>query len=437
MYSIADRVRSNIVGLAAVGALTALSGTMANAQVYDRLLDSEIPLSTRTGRNQGVTERPHPELQAQGLPVGSFRLYPEVTAGAGFTSNVIGQEDGNEADGYVMLRPEVELRSQWSSHSLRANAYYEGRRFFDTTAKNRNAYLVSVEGQYDTSRDGYALFRAAARRNYEDQTSGNFPDNGAGAVAIDVLSALARVRHQFNRVILTGNADYSDFNFQPTVTTTDRRLDLDYRDHAVGRATVRAEYELSPDNAVFTQFTYQNVRYDQRGVTTDRGGDEWRLGVGAIADVTSLLRLAGAVGYFRRSYDNGLLRPISSFNVDLQATYYLSPLTTASAIITRQLEEAAVTGSSGYISNRASVRVDHELLRNLRPYAYAGYDKSDFKGIDRTDNRINTGLGAVYDANRNFSFSGEVSYIARDSDGVNRGPRINEFRTMITTRAKL
>lgn len=437
MRTIAGRMRSHAGRLIVASLCAGTPVTAVKAQVYEQLLDSEIPLTTRTGRNQGVSERPHPELQAQGVPLGGFRAYPEIQAGTGFTNNVIGQEDGGRADGFVSLRPQVQVRSQWSNHYLGATAYYEGRRYFDTPAKNRNAYFLGLDGRYDASRDASLTVRGVARRDYEDQTSGNFPENGAGAVGIDVLSAMARATQRLNRVILTGSADINDFSFRPTVTTTGVRLDLDYRDYSVARASARVEYELSPDNAVFSQFTYKSTRYSLRNVPTDRSGDEWRISGGGIADVTSLLRIAGAIGYFRRSYDNPLLRPISSINVDVQATYYVSKLTTASAIVSRQLEEAALTGSSGYISNRATFRVDHELLRNLRPYAYASYDQSDFKGIDRKDDRINLGLGANYDANRNFSFTGEVGYIKRDSTGTQRGPRIDELRTMITARAKL
>ena len=431
------RQRHALTGVAALAAATCVPAASARAQVYQQLLDSEIPLTTQNGRNLGVSERPHPELDAQGLPLGGFRAYPDVTAGVGYTSNVLGAEGNARSDGYVVLRPQLRLVSQWSNHALIATALYEGYRYFETPQKNRNGYQFDLEGRLDISKDAQLYFKADARREYEDQSSGNFPANGAGAVGVDVRSVLARASQRLNRFILTASADHSHFDYNPTVTTTGLTLDLDYRDYSVDRASARVEYELSPDNAVFTQFTYKHTTYSLKDLTTDRSGNEWRASVGAIADVTSLLRVAGAVGYFRRSYDNPTLDHVASVNLDIQATYYLTPLTTISGTVTRELEEAAVNGSSGYISTRGMLRVDHELLRNLRPYAFISFDQSDFKGIDRADKRTNGGVGVFYDPNRYLSLSGEVAYIKRDSSGALRGPRFDELRTMITLRAKL
>lgn len=431
------RRRSALACVVGLGAAASLPSAGARAQVYQPLLDSDIPLSTQTGRNQGVNERPHPELDAQGLPLGGFRAYPEITAGLGYTSNALGAETGTKGDGYVLVRPQLQLRSQWANHSLIATASYEGRRYFDTSAKNRDGYYVGLDGRIDVARDTQVFLKADARRIYEDQTSGNFPANGAGVIPLDVKTVRARAMHRMNRFILTGSADHSDFNFHSTVTTTGVALNLDYRDYTVDRASARIEYELSPDNAVFTQFTYKHTSYSLKSLPTDRTGDEWRASVGAIADVTSLLRVAGAIGYFRRTYDNPALRPVSSLNLDIQATYYLSPLTTLSGTVTRELEEAAVTNSSGYIATRGTLRVDHELLRNLRPFAYASFEKDDFKDIDRNDDLTNLGLGVLYDPNRYLSISGELAYIKRNSTGVQRGSQFDEVRALITTRVKL
>lgn len=420
-----------------LGLATGLAATGARAQVYQPLLDSDIPLSTQTGRNQGVTERRHPELEAQGLPLGGFRAYPEITAGLGYSSNVLGAANDAQGDGFVLVQPKLQVRSQWANHSLVATAAYEGRRYFDTSAKKRDGYLVDLDGRIDVTRDSQIFLKADARRVFEDQTSGNFPANGAGVVPIDVWSVRARGSQRLNRFIVTASADHSHFNYNATVTTTGVALDLDYRDYSVDRASARVEYELSPDNAVFGQVTYKHTSYTLANVPTDRSGNEWRASVGGIADVTSLLRVAGAVGYFRRTYENAALKPISSLNVDVQATYYLSPLTTLSGTVTRELDEAAVLDSSGYIATRGMVRVDHELLRNLRPFAYASLEQDDFRGIDRKDDLTNFGLGVDYDPNRYLSITGELAYIKRASSGFSQGARFDEIRALITTRAKL
>ncbi len=419
------------VVVAVVVAFAALPASV-QAQTYGQLLDSEIPLSTQTGRNQGVNDRYKPELRQQGIPVGGFDAYAEAAGGIGYTSNVIGVENGATGDFYAAFEPRLRLRSQWSRHSLTATAAYEGKRYFDTSQKDEDGYLFSVNGNLDLLERGSLLGVASIRRTYEDKTAGSFPINGGGSIAVDKKRVLLRGTHAFNQLRLTVSTDYNDFNYHSTVTTTGQQLDLDYRDHSVSRASARFEYSLSPDNAVFGQATYRRTEYERRNTRSDRTSDEWRASVGAIADVTSFLRVAGAVGYFHRTYSNPAFKTVGDIDVDLQWDYYLTPLTTVSGVVTRQLEEASVTGSSGFISTRVGMRVDHELLRNLVLYALWDRVSDKFKGIDRDDERWNFGVGTLYQPNRDFTVDVSVGYVTRDSVGTGRGPNVDELRSLIT-----
>jgi hypothetical protein len=157
------------------------------------------------------------------------------------------------------------------------------------------------------------------------------------------------------------------------------------------------------------------------------------VGLGAIADVTNLMRIAGAVGYYHRTYDNqAIFHSVGGLAVDMRADYYLSQLTTITAIVSRQLEEAAIIGSSGYVATRYGARVDHELLRNLIPYLFADRFVSNFKGVDRDDHTWDAGAGVDYSLSRFFMLSPSATYVSRTSTGLNRGPSIKELRGLIT-----
>ncbi|MCC6828168.1 MAG: outer membrane beta-barrel protein [Novosphingobium sp.] len=406
--------------------------TKARAQTYGPLLDSEIPLSTQTGRNRGVDDRARPELRQQGLPLGGFRAFPQIGGGIGFTSNVVGSEQGARSDGYAAATARLDLRSQWSRHDLSVTGAYDGQRYFQTSAKNENGYLAAINGNLDVFDRSSLAASASLRRRYEDQTAASFPASGGGSVAIDQTSLMLRGTHALNQLRITGSGDYNDFRYGRSVTLSGQRLDLGFRDHWVARMSGRLEYALSPDNAVFVQGTYRHTDYDMKTTTANRTSDEWRAGVGAIADVSSLIRIAGAVGYFRRTYDNPAFDSIGDLDVDFRLDYYVSPLTTVSTVFTRQLEEAIVAGSSGYMATHVGARVDHELLRNLIPYAYVDWVKESFRGADRDDRRWVAGLGAGYQPNRRWSVDFSASYVSRDSSGLQRGPRIKELRSLLT-----
>jgi hypothetical protein len=430
---IARRRTRRALALAGLAAWAAHPFT-ASAQIYTygQLLDSEIPLATTTGRNQAVTERVRPELTPIGLPLGGFRLFPTMTGGLGYTSNVIGAEVGKQSDGYAELNPQLVVKSQWQRHSLTGTVSYDGLRYFGTPAKNEDGFLAQVDGQLDIKDSDNIVASASYRRTYEDQEEASFPLGGGGAVGVNQPRALLRATYVANRLRWTLSTDYNGFRYLDTISTTDQVLDLSYRNRDVYRASGRAEYLIGKDNSIFGQFTYRRTDYLTSDSTEDRTSNEWRASVGAIADVTDLVRVAGAVGYFRRTYRSPLFRSVGGLAMDVRADYYVTPLTTLTAIVSRELEEASVRDSSGYINLRAGARIDHELLRNLIPFAFADYVGSNFRGIDRNDRALDGGVGVNYLVNRRFTCKVSTQYISRVSHGDRRGPDISEMRGLIT-----
>lgn len=409
----------------------------ACAQAYGQLLDSEIPLSTETGRNQGVRDRPKPELTPIGQTLGGFRLYPSVTTGLGFTNNVIGAEINPRSDVYAEFRPELLVQSQWGRHSLSATANYDGQRYFNTGPKNQNGFLTQVQGTLDVHDMSTIIGSASYRRVYEDQQQASFPAGGGGAVGVEQATALLRGTYVANRFRWTLSSDVNSLRYENTISTTGRTLDLSFRDRDVYRGSARLEYTLTKDNSVFGQVTYRRTDYLTTSITDDRTSNEWRAMGGAIADITDLLRIAGAVGYLHRAYPNPTFKSIGSLAFDVRANYYLTPLTTISAAAGRQVEEAIVVGSSGYIETRLSARVDHELLRNLILFALADHSTANFQGIDRRDRFADAGVGADYSLNRTWVLRGQAQYVTRESSGGQRGPDIDEFRASLTLKYQL
>jgi hypothetical protein len=408
----------------------------AHAQVFGQLLESEIPLETQTGRNRGVRERQRPESSPQGLPAGGFRIYPEIGGGGGYTDNVVGAEIDQRSDAFVDVQSRLTARSQWARHSLIATASYDGRRFINTPRRNEDGFLLSVDSVLEIVGDSQVAASLSYRRTFEQQTEGSFPANGGGAIGVNQPRALVRGSWALNRLRLTGSTDVNRFEYLPTVTAAGRPLDLGFRDRTVTRGSGRAEFELTPDNAVFGQATYRRTDYDLKNALTDRSSDEWRVLGGAIADVTNLIRLAGAVGYFHRTYDNPLFGSIGGLALDVRADYFLTPLTTISAIASRQVEEAVVVGSPGYLSTRVGARVDHELLRNLIPYALVEYADEPFREVDRQDRRFRIAAGADWTLRRTWAVTPTIDYISRTSRGAQSGPSINELRALISVRIR-
>ena len=94
----------------------------------------------------------------------------------------------------------------------------------------------------------------------------------------------------------------------------------------------------------------------------------------------------------------------------------------------RDVRDAIVPGSPGYVAARLTAEVDHELLRSLILIARADLEKDDFSRIDRNDTLYHVGASALYTLNRSMVLTPSIDYSNRDSRGAQIGQRFNELR---------
>lgn len=421
------------VGAWALAGTAAIAGP-AQAQEFGSLLGTEIPFQLDRGNNVSVTDRRHPEIEPLGVHAGNFLVFPSVSVGASYTSNVFGQQEDAVSDAFLTVEPRVQAQSDWTRHSLTLRATGGLKRFADNPLKNESAYNIAADGKLDIVGDNNLTFSMDYGRSYLAQYSGAFPSNAAASVPLDRYRAVVRGTVVFNRLRLILSADVNDMNFGDTRTLDRRVLDQDYRDSDVVRFSTRAEYGLSPAAAVFLQGTYGKTDYIRsNSEVPDRGGDEMRIIGGITFDLTRVARAAIGVGYLARNYSNPIYPNIGALAADVRLDYFPSQLTTISLAFRRETQDAIVATSPGYVVTQAQVRADHELLRNLILYVQAGYEHDEFKNITRRDDLATLALGGTYTAWRNLTFNPDLQYISRKSNGEFFGQQFDEFRAMIRT----
>lgn len=405
------------------------ASSMASAQTYEPLLDTDIPVAVPSLRNRTVTERPHPELAALGITAGGFRIYPELGAEPGYTSNALGASLARRGNGFVTIEPRARVESQWSRHALGLSLGYRARRYARVSAKNEDGFRARADGRLDLHGESNLVASLGYERSYEAQYTGSFPANGGASIAVRHPSALLRGTFVANRLRLIASSDYNRFDYADTKTLSGAPLDQDYRDRRVFRASTRAEYLFAADSAAFVQATYRRTRYDERtSALTDRTSKEIRLVAGFVGDVTPIVRAAIGIGYADRRYDQPGIRPVRDVVADLRVDYNVTPLTTLSLVGQRGIEEAIVPNAAGYVATKLGIRADHELLRNLLLNLGVDHERDDFKGIARHDRLTRVSAGALYTMSRNVLIMPQLEYVRRRSVGVSAGPNFKEVR---------
>ncbi|MEH3102546.1 MAG: outer membrane beta-barrel protein [Sphingomonas phyllosphaerae] len=417
-----------MVRLLAVASTFVTLAPAAPAQTARSVLDTGIAFDLPLTDRVTVLQRPHPERDVAGVRAGGFIVFPAVDLAANATSNVFGATDSALSDGFATLAPRLDARSDWSRHQLLGHVRGTLRRYLAYPIKDEDGYDVGVESRLDIA--GSSTVRAAvnADRLYISQLSGDFPRFAAASVPLDRQVASLRGSYAVNRVQLVGDVNVTRLNYSDTRARDGTRIDQDYLDRTATRLTARADYGVSQVTSLFVQGVYTLHDYKVARVDFDRSGDELRVIGGAAFDLTPLVRTRLGLGWLTRHYRTAGTTNLTGLAIDAQVDYLATALTTISLAARRDVRDAVVTGSPGYVALRLAAEVDHELLRNLILIARADVEHDDFARIDRGDTLLHAGASALYTLNRSVVLTPSLDISDRASRGAQIGQRFREVR---------
>lgn len=427
--------RRLLVGLTFASALQAIAPTIAHAQIEaSPLIPATLPDGFDKGRNVSVTERPRPDYDPLGVNLGGFTLFPKIDTGVGYTSNVYLTDNNKEGDGFVVFNPAARLRSEWNRHQVQLNAAGAFRRFFNNSVRNEDSYNLAALGRLDV---GDAL-TVTGEAQYAQQFE--TPITGDVASSLAVLSQYKRdflsLRGQYGvgQGRLTLAADRSHFAFDPIRLPSGTVIDQENRDRTLTRVTAQAEYAFTPSISAYGQLSYGDTDYDTLLLpnVANRDSDSYRFIAGTNFDLSALVRGTIGAGYAQRNYKSPLYKDVDGLSIEAKVEYFPTELTTFGLGLRRVIEDSNIGNTNAYFDNRGSLRVDHELLRNLILNAIVEYAQQDFIGSPRKTTFYRGAGGARYLINRLLGLQLQLSYIKRDTTGEDLGQQFNEFRGQLT-----
>jgi hypothetical protein len=389
-------------------------------------------------RGQTVLQRPRPELDPLGVRAGSFFFYPRLELDQVYNDNIFATDGGEVDDFITVLSPSVDMRSNWSSHALNAEAGLSSGFYWDNSSQDYLDGFAGVDGRYDITRNLAAFAAARYERLHEERDSPDNPGFAVGGaaepVAFDVYSARTGVVSRGLKIGYQADIGLRREDFHDTDAVGGGTLDQDPRDLNVYLANLRVSYEIAPRYEAFARAGVNHRSYDSddpAGFTRDSTG--YRADIGATIDLTGVTFAEVYAGYVIQDYESSTLGEISGVDFGARVVWNVTQLTTVSANIDRRVQDAntfALTAdgvgvtSPGYLRSNFGVTVDHELLRNVLLTGRVGYQNDDYEGIDRSDDRFDIGAGIRYSFTRNFYVGGSYTFSSRASDGASAG---NEF----------
>jgi hypothetical protein len=390
--------------LVAAGVLLPL-GSVAFAQTQEAL---------------AVLDRPRPEYDAKGIPLGGFRLFPTLDLSTAYDDNVRRLEDG-ESDWYFEESPAFRLQSQWGRHFLEL---YSGANNYDytkATGLNLTDWDMGGDGRLDViqgaSIAGGGSFGDYHEPLYSPNTLGNqiSPNRYHKAMA-DVTGTYAPdkigigVGGQFQRVYY----DNVPLVGGGIIDNSDRAED-EYQTY------VRGTYKFSPGYSAVLKVAYDDRHYDQffdsSGIHRDSIG--YQVTGGIAIELNHLLTGEASLGYLEQHFTQNQAIPlqnISGLDFNAQLDWYATDLMTVHLTAGRYISEVVLVGASASDDKLVKLSADYEVLPNVIAQGYFQFDSSSLTGISRTDNYPTVGIGARYLMNEYLSANLMYNYNERFSN---------------------
>ena len=355
--------------------------------------------------DDGVTveTRIHPEQMPLGLREGAFVVSPRLDQSFGYNSNVL---PGHLRRGswQIVTAPAVIVNSDWSRDAVGAAASVQDTRYVSLPSQNRIDGSVSVGGRIDIG-DAKLTLAAAHVSQHEDRGALDTiaSDRPIAFTLDDVRASYAMTDGRWSIVpaVQATNWSYSG------ATVLGTPVSQAYRDRIVVQTGVTVHYEFAPlRNAVFVVRTV-GVDYTR----TPNGQPN--------ANSTSYQVLAGidynddSVWHWRllaggeiRQFASPLYPRQNTLIAEAGVTWAPSAMTTVSATISRDTEDAEQEGVSGLIYSAARLTINHEYMRDLLFKVSAGLQRADFfQGGHQVGTTAGAGVTWVMNRNARMSFT--------------------------------
>lgn len=422
----------------AITLVAALGGALlpaaALAQTDTSLIQTPLPIEYDRGRNVSVVEQSRPDYDALGIRAGGVLIYPRIDFGLGFSNNVYLTDGGEESDGYASIAPSLRVRTDWSRHQIIVNGGARLRRYFSNSPRNQNEWNINALGRLDVGNAFTVTAEGQAARVQEDPFSGQTASTLATLSSYRRTFAGLRGEYREGRVRAQVGYNHQTFDFNSIELDDGIRFDQSDRDRDIDQVSGRFEYALSPSAAVYGQVDYNDTEYSQRLApgSLDRDSTGYRALAGLSLDLSGFFRGIAAIGYTHRDYDSMALGDVSGVSAEARLEYFRSELTTFTLGLRRVIEDSNLGNTGAFFDNYASLRVDHELLRNLLLNAEIDYGIQDYIDSPQRSRTLRGRGGARLLLSRSLAAGADLSYGSRRLRGFGFESNINEFEAGVS-----
>ncbi len=393
----------------------AMLGSTVVAAVW--VMGSVVAIA-QTAKDSSVRERARPEFDPIGIllgvptfsgeaagPLSSFILYPQVELDLIYSNNIFKTEFNKKSDFIAVLKPSLDLKSDWDNHALNFGIGAAIGRYNDHGGEDFEEYRAQIDGKYDTSESDHLDGELSYERLHEDRGS---PDDAgtSGPTEMERIAAETSYRYQPDALLVQPQLNYVNLDFDDNGT-----VNHDDRDRDEYAAKVRVGYEFFEGTMFFVEPSWKVVEYDygrdDNNYDRDSHGGSLRLGL--TYDLSAVTFLEAGVGYTWRNFDDEILKDVDGLDFLVRALWNPTDLMTVEGVFERNIRETTRFGVGGFHETRIAASVDYEVTDSVVAGVAASFARQEADLVqanlvvrDETDNFVQFEVGADYLVNENI-----------------------------------
>jgi hypothetical protein len=418
---------STLLGGISTAALVASLGQAAMAQQTTGAPGAPVVRQERPDtRSPGAVSAEN--YDPKGAPVGSFRLFPELELDEVYNDNIYATPfgtSGRTASFVQLIKPSLNMRSDWNQHMLNFFAKGNIGLFAATTTPNFGDFSFGTDGRFDIQRDWNAYGGASFSHNHEDPGTPNAATGAVPPNVYDQIAANIGYFQKFNRLSVRADGRLDNYNYVNNDTSINGSLPSYQRDRNEWRESVRVGYEIVPDTQAWVRGGLNQRRYvntpDSSGAYRDSSGFD--MVAGLQIDFGGITSIEVFGGYLQQNYVDGSFKQVSQPTFGL--TGYWNPIREISVkpFVQRTVNDAGLANAAAYVSTSGGVDVEYKVRPNVKLSAHGDYSIADYSLVSKTSNEYDQYLtlraSAMYSPNDIFFIGPSYQYVYKTSNLLN------------------
>lgn len=189
---------------------TALAGLVAPVALAQ---SADNPF--QRGRYTPVAERPQPEYNPEPVRAGAFQIWSRLGVAAEYNDNIFAEQNNQDDDTIIRVRPELDVRSNWSSHELNTGVSITHNEYVSNSGETTTDYNAYVGGRLDVQR----AFNLRGRLDAAHITEPRYEPGSATSpnpVEYDRMGARVGAAYRSDRLQLEGDLGQTEDDFEGT-----------------------------------------------------------------------------------------------------------------------------------------------------------------------------------------------------------------------------